>query len=59
MAKTLACQLSSCEVEITTGNYKSYESLGTGNISAEFIEELGKMLCSLIHRLINSISNEE
>jgi hypothetical protein len=43
------------EVEIAFAKLKKYKSPGSNQISAEVIQSGGKMLLSVIHKLINSI----
>jgi hypothetical protein len=47
------------DVEIAIAKLKKYKSPGSDQISAELILAGGKMLLSVIHKLINSIWNKE
>jgi hypothetical protein len=47
------------EIEIAAANLKSYKSQDIDQIPAELIQVGGKILCSKIHKLINSIWNKE
>jgi hypothetical protein len=47
------------EVEIAIAKLKKYKSPGNDQIPAELIQAGGKMLLSVIHKLINSIWNKE
>jgi hypothetical protein len=59
MAELLVPEPSLIEVEITIGKLKSYKSLGTDQILAEFIKVGVETLCSEIHKLLCSIRNKE
>jgi hypothetical protein len=48
-----------CEVEIAIAKLKKYKSPGSDQIPAELIQAGGETLRSEIHKLINSIWNEE
>jgi hypothetical protein len=43
------------EVEIAIAKFKRYKSPGSNEIPAELIQAGGEILCSKIHKLINSI----
>jgi sorting nexin-29 len=58
-AELLIPEPSLVEVEITIEKLKSYKSLGTDQIPAEFIKAGGETLYSKIHRLICSVWNKE
>jgi hypothetical protein len=47
------------EVEIAFSNLKKYKSTGNDQITAELIEAGGEILLSAVHKLINSVWNEE
>jgi hypothetical protein len=47
------------EVEIAVAKLKKYNSPGSDQIPAELIQAGGEILLSVIHKLINSIWNEE
>jgi hypothetical protein len=47
------------EVEIAIAKLKKYKSPGSGQISAKLIQAGGKILLSVIHKLINSVWNQE
>jgi hypothetical protein len=47
------------EVEIAIAKLKKYKSSGSDQIPAELIEAGGETLVSAIHKLINSLWNEE
>jgi hypothetical protein len=47
------------EVEIAIANMKKYKFSGTNQIPVELIQARGEMLVSLIHKLINSVWNED
>jgi hypothetical protein len=47
------------QVEIAIEKLKKYKSPGSDHILAELIQAGGKMLLSVIHKLINSILNKE
>jgi hypothetical protein len=47
------------EVEIAIAKLERYKSPGSNHISAEIIQAGGEILCSEIHKIINSISNRE
>jgi hypothetical protein len=58
-AESLVPDPSSFEVEISVGKLKRYKSPGGDQIPAELIQARGEILCSKIHRLINSIWKEK
>jgi hypothetical protein len=47
------------EVEMAIEKLKGHKSPGIHQIPAELIKEGGRTICSVIHKLINSICNEE
>jgi hypothetical protein len=47
------------DVKIATAKLKRYKSPGSDQIPEELIQAGGKILCSKIHKLINSIWNQE
>jgi hypothetical protein len=47
------------KVEIAMAKLKKYKSASSEQIPAEFIQAGGETLVSVIHRLVNSIWNEE
>jgi hypothetical protein len=51
--------LSPFDVEIAIAKLKRYKSPGSDQIKAELIQAGGEILCSNIHKLINSIWNME
>jgi hypothetical protein len=59
MAESLVPGQSCLEVEIAIAKLKKYKSPGSDLIPAELIQAGGKMLLSVIHKLINSIWNKE
>jgi hypothetical protein len=59
MAEPLVPEPSLVEVEIATGNLKSYKSPGTNQILDEVIKAGGETLCSEIYKLVYSIGNKE
>jgi hypothetical protein len=59
IAEPLVPEPSLVKVEIAIGKLKSYKSLGTDQIPAEFIKEGGETLYSEIHILICSVWNKE
>jgi hypothetical protein len=59
MAEPLVFGPSRLEVEIAIAMFKKYKSPGSDQIPAELIKARGEMLLSAIHKLINSIWNEE
>jgi hypothetical protein len=46
-------------VETAIGKLKRYKSPGTDQITTKLIKAGGEMLCSDIHKLINSIWNKD
>jgi hypothetical protein len=58
-AEPLVLGRSRLEVEIAIAKLKKYKSPGSDQIPAELIQAGGKMLLSVIHKLINSIWNKE
>jgi hypothetical protein len=58
-AEPLVPDPSPFEVEIAIQNLKRYKSPGSDQIPSELIKEGGEILCSKIHKLINSIWNKE
>jgi hypothetical protein len=59
MAEPLVSGPSRLEVETAIAKLKKYKSPGSDQIPAELIQAGGEMLLSAIHKLINSIWNEE
>jgi hypothetical protein len=59
MAEPLVPGPSRLEVDIAIGKLKKYKSSGSDQIPAELIQAGGKILLSVIHKLINSIWNRE
>jgi hypothetical protein len=59
MAEPLVPGPNRLEVEIVIAKLNKYKSPGSDQISAELIQAGGEMLLSVIHKLINSIWNEE
>jgi hypothetical protein len=59
MAEPLVPGPSHLEVEIAIAKLKKYKLLGSDEILAELIQAGGKILLSVIHKLINSIGNKE
>jgi hypothetical protein len=57
MAELLVPEHSLLKVEIATGNFKRYKSMGTDQILAKLIKEEGETLCSEKHKLIHSMWN--
>ena len=55
----LVPQPSASEVEIATEKLKRHRSISTDQIPAELIKAVGRKICSEIHKLINSIWNNE
>jgi hypothetical protein len=49
----------SFEAEIAVANFKKYKSPGINQISAELIQSEGEILRSDIHKLVNSLWNNE
>jgi hypothetical protein len=58
-AETLAPDPSPFEVEIAIAKLKSYKSPGSDEIPAELIQAGVEIVCSKIHKLINSVWNTE
>jgi hypothetical protein len=58
-AQPLVSQPTFVEVEVATGNLKTYKSPGTDQIPAELSQAGGEISCSEIHRLICCIWNKE
>jgi hypothetical protein len=58
-AEPLVPGSSPLEVEIAIAKLKKYKSPGSDQILAELFQAGGKMLLSAIHKLINSIWNNE
>jgi hypothetical protein len=55
----LVPQPSASEVEIATEKLKWHRSISTDQIAAELIKAVCRKICSEIHKLINSIWNNE
>jgi hypothetical protein len=58
-AELLVPNSSPFEVEINIAKLKKYKSPGSDQILAELILGVSEILCSKIHKLINSIWNKE
>jgi hypothetical protein len=58
-AKPVVPSLSCPDVKTAIARLKKYKSLGNNQIRAELIQSGGKILVSVIHKLINSIWNKE
>jgi hypothetical protein len=59
MADALVPGPSRLEVEIAIVKLKKYKSPGSDQIPAEQIQARGKILLSVIHKLINAVWNKE
>jgi sorting nexin-29 len=59
MAESLVPGSSHLEVEIAIAKLKKYKSPGSDQIPGQLIQAGGKMLLSVIHKLINSIWNKK
>jgi hypothetical protein len=59
MAEPLVPGPSHLKIQILIAEFKTYKSPGIDEIPAELIQTEGKILLSVIHKLINSIWNEE
>jgi hypothetical protein len=59
MTESLAPGPSHLEVEIANARLKKYKSPGSDQISAELIQAGGKMLLSMIYKLVKSLWNNE
>jgi len=58
-AEPLVPESSSFEFEIATEKLKRYKSPGIDQILAEMIQAGSNIVCSEIHKFINSIQNKE
>jgi hypothetical protein len=54
-AELLVSEARAFEVEMAIGKLKRHKSPGTDEIPAEFIKAGGSTICSVIHKLIDSI----
>jgi hypothetical protein len=59
MAEPLVSGSSHVEVEIAIAKLQKYKSPGSDEIPEELIQAGGKILLSVIHKLINSVWNKE
>jgi len=58
-AEPLVPEPSTFEFEMAIEKLKGHKSSGIHQIPAELIKEGGRTICSVIHKLINSIWNDE
>ena len=58
-AEPLVTEPSAFEVEVAIEKLKRHKSPGIDQIPPELIKAAGRIICSEIHKIINSIQNKE